>query len=343
MNFLSIGAGAIGTYIGGSLTLSGNQVVYLEKPGARASIESLHLNLIDQTHTISNPTIVTNIEEAIEFGPYDCVLFALKSFDTIRVLKSIVPFIDQLPPFLCLQNGVENELNMRKYLQDNQVIPATVTSAIGKISPGSIVLEKLRGIGISNQHPLSSRLLSAFNLSNLNAQLYQNPEAMKWSKLLTNLVSNATSAILALPPEEIFSHPGLYKIERAQLNETLDVMEKSKIPVVDLPGTPVRQLALAVRWIPSIISRPLIKKAVVGGRGDKMPSFYLDLMSGRTESEVDFLNGAVVRWGEKVNIPTPVNSFLTITLAGMVNGRISKERYQNNIQLFIDNFNKNSD
>ena len=343
LKILSIGAGAIGTYIGGSLILSGNDVVFLEKPERVKSFETLTLELQDQNHTIPNPNIAASIQEALTTGPFDIALFALKSFDTEVVLSKLAKFADKIPPILCLQNGVENEEKIAKFLGDKQVIPATVTSAIGKINPGHIMLEKFRGIGISSQHPLSETLYHALNQANLNAQLFDHPLAMKWSKMLTNLVSNATSAILALPPGNIFSNPKLFDIEMAQLNETLAVMNASDIPVVDLPGTPVRLLALAVTNIPHFISRPLLKKAVIGGRGDKMPSFYIDMQMGRAQIEVDYLNGAVVRKGNQLKISTPVNSFLTQTLLGLVRGEIPKDNYKKNIKRFLQDFAKYTD
>ena len=58
-----------------------------------------------------------------------------------------------------------------------------------------------------------------------------------------------------------------------------------------------------------------------------MPSFHIDLYAGRGQNEVGYLNGAVVRFGEKYSVPTPINRWLTSTLEGMVEGAISKETY----------------
>ena len=330
LRILSIGAGAIGTYIGGSLAAAGNDVVFVERPETAKKINALKLTLFGQTQTISEPVFTTSIEEALGHGPFDIALFALKSFDTAEALKMMEPYADRLPPFLCLQNGIENETRIAELIGEDHVLPATVTSAIGKPGPGEVVLEKFRGIGISSQHPLSAKLSEAFNQANLNVQLFDHPGAMKWSKMLTNLISNATSAILLSPPGEIFSHPGLFRIEIAQLRETLNVMRAYRIPVVDLPGTPVRLLAFAVKYVPQVVSRPLLKKAVIGGRGDKMPSFFIDMQAGRPRSEVEYLNGAVVRLGEQANIPTPANKFLTQTLMGLIQGQIPKEQYEKN-------------
>jgi 2-dehydropantoate 2-reductase len=182
-------------------------------------------------------------------------------------------------------------------------------------------------VGVAANHPLSSRLVEAMNSANLNARLYPRGADMKWSKMLTNLLANATSAILNMTPAEIFAHPGIYRLEVAQIRETLAVMHAQNIRVVDLPSTPVRLLAFAVRTLPASISRPLLQRAVGSGRGAKMPSFYIDLHSGRGKSEVDYLNGAVVRHGERLRIPTPVNRLLNETLLALTNGDIPLETF----------------
>jgi 2-dehydropantoate 2-reductase len=202
-----------------------------------------------------------------------------------------------------------------------------VTTAVGRKGAGSIVVERLRGIGIASNHPLSAALLAAANQAGLRARGYANPAAMKWSKMVTNLIANASSAILDLPPARIFADPALYCIEARQLREALAVMQAMRIPVVDLPSTPVRALAWIVSRLPFSISRPLLVRAVGAGRGAKMPSFHIDLYAGRTKSEVEYLNGAVARYGKKYHVAAPVNQTLTQILMGMTSGEISKEDF----------------
>jgi 2-dehydropantoate 2-reductase len=150
---------------------------------------------------------------------------------------------------------------------------------------------------------------------------------MKWSKMLTNLLANASSAILDLPPDQIFAHPGLFAMEVHQLREALRVMKAQGIPVVDLPSTPVRALAFAVRSLPPRLSQPLLRRAVGSGRGAKMPSFHIDLHGGRGKSEVDYLNGAVARFGQRLHIATPVNTTLTNLLLQLTDGSLPLDSF----------------
>jgi 2-dehydropantoate 2-reductase len=329
LRWLAFGAGAIGTYIGGSLALRGHRVVFLERPEVADVLRhrGLRLNIMGQEMTAPSPPLAQSIGEALAQGPYDAAIFALKSFDTQAALKGIGPRVQDMPPVLCLQNGVENEERIAAALGVDKVIAGTVTSAIGRRAAGDIILERLRGVGLATGHPLSPVLARALDEAGLNAHLYPRAEDMKWSKMLTNLLANATSAILGLTPAEIFSHSGLYRLEISQLREALTVMRAQGIQVVDLPATPVRLLAFAVRYLPPSLSRPLLMRAVGRGRGGKMPSFYLDLQSGRGQSEVDYLNGAVVRYGAQAGIPTPVNHLLNEILLGLTRGDIAPEEF----------------
>jgi 2-dehydropantoate 2-reductase len=179
MKILSFGAGAIGTYIGGSLALSGHKVVFLEQAQAADLLKSsgIKLNLGNDPrghqlgtgsprqsqpdYTLDYPDIkfASSLDEALSYGPYDVALFALKSYDTAAALEGMRPYVDQLPPILCLQNGVDNEPAIAALLGENKVIYGTVTSAIGRRGVGDIVLEKLRGVGVAAGHPLSSMLI----------------------------------------------------------------------------------------------------------------------------------------------------------------------------------------
>jgi len=337
LKILSFGAGAIGTYIGGSLASAGEQVVFVEQPAIADELRQrgLRLNLTIDKRRKTNPivslppsafVVAPSLEDALRYGPFDAALFAIKSFDTVSALEGMKVFAEKLPPILCLSNGVENESVIADILGADKVIPGTVTSAVGRNGAGDIVLEKLRGIGIATTHPLSDSLLGAANSAYLNAQAFANAAAMKWSKMLTNLIANPTSAILNMTAAEILANRKLYELEIKMLRECLAVMKAQKIPVVDLPHTPVRALAFATR-MPLWISKPFLARAAGAGRGGKMPSFHIDLYSGRGKSEVEYLHGAVVRAGERFGVETPVNKVLTETLMKLTNKETPLEEF----------------
>ncbi len=332
MRILMFGAGAIGSYIGGSLALAGEDVVFFEREDVAVQLRrtGIILGLPDGEKKLQNPVIFSTLSEVFQSGNFDLSILAVKGFDTAGVLSLLQQFKEKMPPVLCLQNGVENEDAIASLLGSDRVIRGTVTTAIGRRGPGNIIVEKFRGTGIEISHPISPRVLNACNIAGLGMRGYKNGLAMKWSKMLTNLMANATSAILNWPAGKVYAHPGVFDLEQRQLKEILSVMDGKKIPVVDLPGTPVRLLAFGIRYLPAAIIKPLLVKAVGGGRGAKMPSFHIDLYQGRGQSEVDWLNGAVVRAGREVNVKTPVNEMLTTTLLKLTSGEWKKEEFDGN-------------
>ncbi|HVP21887.1 MAG TPA: 2-dehydropantoate 2-reductase [Anaerolineaceae bacterium] len=329
MRFLCFGAGAIGTYVGGSLALAGCEIVFLDRPEVAESIRQsgLQLQFPAGEKVVKVPQVIISIADALATGPFDLAILAIKSFDTQALLAGLESVRSSLPTFLSLQNGVENESFLVEALGQERVIPGSVTSSVSRIAPGCIALERLRGIGIAGLHPLIRKLIPTMDQAGLKAKYYKNPASMKWSKMLTNLLANATSAILDLTPLEIFSDPGLFRLEIKMLSEALQVMAALGIPVTNLPGTPVKLLVWIARSLPIQLSQPLLINSLGRGRGAKMPSFHIDLSSGRGKSEVDFLNGAVVRFGQKTGVPTPVNRWLNETLLGMAGGSIRRDRY----------------
>ena len=332
ISVLAFGAGAIGTYVGGSLALAGHRVVFIEQPLVATELQKRGLRLdvsIDKHRDAPEPLevpptsfeCVSSIADALQYGPFDVAIFAMKSFDTAAALEEIKPFLDSMPPILCLQNGVDNEPAIAAVLGNDRVIAGSVTCSIARNAAGDIVLEKARGIGIANGNPFSERMVMALNSAWLNAHLFPHAADMKWSKVLANLPGSATSAIVDMSPAEVFDHPGLYALEMRLAKETLAVIEAQGAHVVNLPNIPVQALAIAMH-MPSWLARPVMMKVVGGGRGGKMPSFHIDLHAGRRKSEVEYLHGAVVRYGEKSGVPTPVARVLTETLLGMVRGDV---------------------
>jgi 2-dehydropantoate 2-reductase len=326
MRFVVFGAGAIGTYLGGSLVGAGYGVVFLDTAETVARIRQNGLALEDRGRTVPLPTgsFVSTWAEARRHEPFDAGIFALKSYDTKTAIGQLADVLHELPPIVCVQNGVDNEAELAAAVGEARVLHATVTSAISRPSPDRVVVSKARGVGLTARHALSGTLAAAFGQARLAPRLYADPLAMKWSKLLTNLMANASSAILEMLPEEIFREPSLFRMELEMMRECLRVMRAQHLSPVDLPHTPVRALAFAVERMPVFLAQLALSRVVGGGRGGERPSFYLDMQSGHGRTEVSWLNGAVVRAGSGVGVPTPINAVLTAVLLRI--SRDSQER-----------------
>ncbi|QIK72484.1 2-dehydropantoate 2-reductase [Propioniciclava coleopterorum] len=332
MRFCFLGAGALGTYVGGSLAAAGHEVGFIEQPGPAGAIAANGLSITTRagTRRVHDVRLFTDSVMALDAAPWDVLVVALKSFDTAGALRDLQATGLPIPTVLSLQNGVDNEPLIRDALGADRVIAGAVATAIAKPGLGAVVEETHRGIGIALGNPLSAKVVRALDHAGLGARAYPEAGPMKWSKLMTNLQGNASSAILDLPVAAIYADDRLYAMEVAALRETVAVMAAQGFKPVDLPGTPVRALGFGARRVPRAILQPVLVRLLGDSRGDKMPSFHIDLHGGRGRTEVDYINGAVVRHGERFGVPTPVNRVLTTTLEALSAGTLDIERFRHN-------------
>jgi len=328
MHYLIYGTGAVGGYLGCALALAGNPVTFL----ARAHIAEamltggLRLGGEGPAGHLEAPQVITTLEQAWEGEAPDVVLLCVKAYDCGAAADALQALPAKEFPVVSLLNGINNEQTLAASLGEGRVIPATLTTAVQMIEPGVLRVERLRGVGFADGHASLPALLSDFQAAGLEAHRYPDPARMKWSKLLTNIVTNATSAILGWMPSQIFTHPKVAALEIEALREAVRVMAAMGIRPQNLPHVPVAVLGRAI-FMPYALTRPILGLIVGRGRGEKKPSFHYDI--GRGRSEVRWLNGAVVSSGRELGVPTPVNAALTDTLLSLVHGEVNPEMYLN--------------
>jgi 2-dehydropantoate 2-reductase len=330
LNIVVIGAGAIGGWVGGRLALSGHHVTLVGRKRLADAVTAggLRLRSPDGESIVPDVRVVTAVAGAASHGPFDLALFTVKTFDTDSAIAAMRAADLGQPVILSLQNGVRSEEALAEVFGPGRVVAGTELNPISSPQAGTVVLEKWRGgIGLA---PVAGgkqvdRWVQVFDSAVLPTRAYSDYGAMKWSKLLLNLIGNASAAVLDMSMGAIYADPHLFRLEIEMLRETVVVMRGLGLKPVDLPGYPVRLLAWGVRRAPLFLLRPILHRMVVRGRGEKPPSLLLELRRGRQRSEVVDLNGAVVRAGEQTGIPTPVNRALTETLVRLTERRIQWE------------------
>lgn len=318
MRFLIFGTGAIGAYLGGRLTEAGHGVIFLARATMAEALrrDGLRLEQGQLARTLTGFDILTQLPSAIDLGPEGFVLLTVKAFDCADAAVVIREHVRPGTLVVCLLNGIGNEETLAEAIGWERVVPATLTTAVGVRSPGVVRIGRERGLGFGRSEA-ARRLAEVFGAAGVPARIYDDWRAMKWSKVPTNIVANASSAILDWSAAAVVSHPGLYRLEVEALREVFRVMRRAGHAPVDLPGVPLRWLARGV-FLPVPVSRPWLRRAVARGRGGKRPSFHRDL--GRGRSEVRWLNGAVVDHGRRLGIPTPANAVLLETMLELVEG-----------------------
>jgi len=334
MHYLIFGAGAIGCYLGGRLALNGQDVTFLARPKIASSLKENGLQILTEDHRalFSNPHVVDSAEQALKDPAPDILLLTVKTYDVATAAAQIREHSSVPIPLVCFTNGVGSEALLSENLNDHPIIPATLTTAVQRIQDGIIQIERERGVAFAGSYSLLPSIMSDFSQSGMCVHRYLSANRMKWSKLLTNMVSNATSAILGWSPQRIFQHRGLFRIEVQALKETVGVMRKLGIKPQNLPGVKLALITPGL-FLPQVMLQPLLGQIVSRGRGEKLPSFHYDI--GRGRSEVDYINGAVVRKGKRVGYPTPTNRFLLETMRLIVNNASEQEPFRDHPEEFL--------
>jgi 2-dehydropantoate 2-reductase len=350
MNVLVIGAGAVGGFLGASLALSDNQVTLVARQTAAQLIArtGLRLSRPGKRDARAKVDLVTSVRQAfLEGQTYDLVILAVKSYDVVEAVNPIAAFCPQpYPPIMTVQNGIGIERLVAESLEGASIVAASLTTPISQQAPAHVRVEHDdRGLALAPTAPKQAikPWVALFNEANIETVLIKDHEAMTWSKALLNMIGNATSAIINRHPSAIYKYGPTYELEMEMLREALDVMDAKKLEVVDLPGTATKRLAFAVRRLPKMMVQPILSRIVGAGRGNKMPSFHIDLTSGKAKNEVLYHNGAVAAAGNQLGVPTPVNMALADILLKMARGTIDWKQFDGNPQRLLEAVDKYRD
>jgi 2-dehydropantoate 2-reductase len=338
MNILVIGAGAIGGFIGGKLAAQHHVSLFDRAPLVDA-VRARGLRVIEpETETIvTNLAAFTSLDEIFaQTARFDLAIVSVKAFDTLTAIQALRPHAERIDRFLTPQNGVTNEDLLGAAFGRSKIISGTVLNPIAVPELGAVRLEKAgRGIGLAQVESVIDPYVDVMRATQLPVRTYTDYRAMKWSKLILNLIGNATSAILDMPTRETFADQRVFTIEVTMLREALAVMRAQSIGTVNLPGSPVRLLAFGLRFAPLFILQRILQPMVGGGRGDKPPSLLVDMRSGKMQSEIDELNGAIVRTGKAIGVKTPVNAALVGIVHDLLDGKVDRAEWRRNVDRLV--------
>jgi len=298
MKFAVMGAGAVGCYYGGMLARAGHDVVLVARPAHVEAMQREGLLLDTQTFQERVRVQASTQPEGVQGA--QCVLFCVKSTDTESAGLAMAPYLAEGATVLSLQNGVDNAERLAAVLQ-RPVLPAVVYVATAMAGPGH-VRHFGRGELVIAPSPTSEQLARTFAAAGIPMQVSDNVAGALWAKLVLNCVYNPLSAITRLPYGEIVNAQGL-DVPRAMddiVRECLAVAHASGIALPE--GTAEAVLPLAAS-MPGQVS-----------------STAQDLARGR-HTEIDHLNGFIVRRGEALGIATPANRLLH-TLVRLLEARL---------------------
>ena len=285
-----MGAGAVGCYYGGMLARAGHEVVLIARPQHVEAIARDGLRM--ETRTFDQQVRLAASSEPGAVQGAELVLFCVKSTDTESAGAQIRPHLAPDALVLTLQNGVDNADRLRTVLPQHAVAAAVVYVATDMAGPGHV---RHHGRGELVIEPSMSKAFSsqavaqALIAAGVPTEVSSNVRGALWAKLILNCAYNAISAITQLPYGKTVAGEGVKDVMRDVVVECLAVAQAEGVQVAGDVNAAVANLA------------------------DSMPSQYSstaqDLARGK-RSEIDYLNGLIVRRGEALGIATPANRVL---------------------------------
>lgn len=285
MKIAVMGAGAVGCYYGGMLARAGHAVTLIGRARHVEAVRRQGLLLDTQSFKAYVPLDASTEPSAVRDA--SLVLFCVKSTDTEAAAAAMRPHLKPDAFILTLQNGIDNAERLRAVLVQ-EVAPAAVYVA-SEMAEAGHVKHHGRGELVIGPSASSEEIARAFVDAGVPTQVSDNVAGALWAKLILNCAYNALSAISQLPYGRLVQAPGVEAVMHDAVRECLEVARASAVTLPDDVWGAVQRIAQTMP--------------------DQFSSTAQDLALGR-RSEIDFLNGHVVRQGEALGVPTPVNRVL---------------------------------
>lgn len=293
MKIVIMGAGAMGSLFGGFLSVSGEEVWLVD-------IWKEHIEAI-LTHGL---TIEEKGEEKTLFphattdpktiGKADLVLYFVKTYDTEKAVKDSLVLEKEDTLFLTLQNGLGNEETICKQVNPEKVLLGVTGQGATLLGPGRI---RHGGTGKSYVGELNGKLTERvnqiariFSQSGIETEVSSKIHHLVWEKLFVNVGLNALAAITGLKNGQILDYPETLRLLECLVSEAVEVAKRKGI---EIQGNPLDRV-----------------KAVLEATRENRCSMGQDLDRKR-RTEIDAINGAIVREAERLGIPVPYNRMMT--------------------------------
>ena len=292
MHFLIVGPGAMGCLFAARLKKAGYDVTLLDYKKERAE-QINNQGIMVEGVTGKYTEKVTTVVEGGPIRP-DVVLICVKSYKTGEAGKAIKSWIQPKTRVVTLQNGVGNLEILEEIFGKEKILGGVSAEGATLLGPGKIRHagqgEAIIGPGGDPDSP-AERIISDFNKAGFQSRSTANVDDLIWGKLIINVGINALTAITRLKSGRLPELPGSRRIMEEAVKEAVSVADAKKInlPYPDPLGRVVE-----------------VCRATAGN----IASMLQDVLKERM-TEVDFINGAIVREGKVLGIPTPVNLTLT--------------------------------
>ncbi|MEV0286369.1 MULTISPECIES: 2-dehydropantoate 2-reductase [unclassified Kribbella] len=307
MKIVVYGAGGIGCYVGGRLAATGAPVTFVGRQRLADELATHGLRLTDY---LGADLRVEAADVRYETSPAaaaeaDLVLVTVKSAATEGAAAELAEVLKPGALVISFQNGVRNGELLRERLTDQAVVTGMVPFNVLNRG-GGVFHQGTEGALDIQRHPGLAPYLEAFAKAGLPLTQHDDILPVQWAKLLLNL-NNPINALSDLPLRDELSQRSYRRCLAAAQAETLGLLDAAGIEPAKLLPVPMHRFPMILR-LPDFLFRRLAAKMLAIDPLART-SMWEDLQAGRT-TEIDYLNGEVVRLADSLGRPAPVNAKL---------------------------------
>jgi 2-dehydropantoate 2-reductase len=301
------GAGSIGCYLGGCLAAAGRNIrLLLREPLAEAlSADGLRISDLGGDDKIIPPTSFELATDAAEaFDDADVVLVTVKCRHTREIAELIAAHAPQRLVVLSLQNGVGNDDALREIVEPRHVVAGMIPFNVVQTREGGKAPRFHRASSGTIQigHGVEG-LRGLLDVPGVPVAEHADIEALLWSKLLVNL-NNALNALSDLPLAQELGDRRWRLLLRQQMHEGLAALRASGIHPARIEGVSPRLIAFALRLRDPFFG--LVAGRMLAVDPLARSSMWEDL-EVRRPTEIDYIQGEIVRVAENHGVPVPLN------------------------------------
>lgn len=297
MDIVIVGAGALGSLLAGAFTRQqkklGHTICVYDC--LRQRVAKIHQSGITAEGGAGSWTAPVNaVSQVQDIKRADLVVLCVKSYATKDALEKLKPLLTGGTKVLTLQNGMGNVEMIAEHVGADNVIAGVTGIGATMVSDGVVrcagkgetVLGRTDGAITVEMRDIRE----LFRQAGFDAKISKDLKAILWSKLVINCGINALSAVTRLPNGKLLAFEGTKRIMREAVTEAVRVAKRKKIKL--------------------LYDDPLAKvEAVCEATQENQSSMLQDVLR-KQRTEVDYINGVVVRLGQELGIAVPVNALL---------------------------------
>ena len=299
MRIVVMGSGGLGGYFGGLLAQSGADVTFVARGAHLQALQERGLTVHSVNGDFTVPIHACADPRALP--PAGFVLFCVKTYDAAAAAALLQPVIDAQTIVLTLQNGVDMAAELQTTFGRGTVLAGVTRVGSTLVAPGVIeqpTTDRLIEFGslTGQQQEQVDCVQTLCTTAGIPTRVSPDIQRSLWEKLVFIAPFSGLSALTRLTPTQLLAHAPTRGLFRAVMQETAAVAQA------------------AADVAPEIVEHTMHYLDTAGDLGES--SMAVDFQRQR-RIEVDAINGAVVRHGQRLGVPTPLNHMIYNTLVVM--------------------------